>query len=65
MNQSDLALIDVVLQRPGTAPEDVLATVPQLDAYSAIDIILIQNLGTKQLEVEFKDSYGNHYQVTV
>lgn len=65
MNQSDLDLTDVVLRRPGTAPEDVFVTIPQLDADSTIDIPLTQNLGTEQLVVEFKDSYGNHYWVTV
>ena len=65
VNQSDLDLIDVNLRESGTAPENVLATIPQLDTDSAIDIPLTKNLGTEQLVFEFKDRYDNHYRLTV
>jgi len=65
VNKSDLDLNDLFLRQPGAAPENVLETIPQLDADSSIDIHLNQNLGTEQLVVEFRDNYSNHYRVTV
>ena len=65
VNQSDLDLIDVVLRRSGTAPEDVLATIPQLDADSPINIPNIQNEGSEQLAAYFKDNFRNKYQITI
>lgn len=65
VNQSDLDLIDVILRRPGSDPEDVVTIVPQLVSDSAIDIHIDQNLISEQLIAEFSDNFGNRYQVPI